>query len=166
MNDIPIVENLVRVNIFLYNIDIVNGAWIGKLVIRSVGKLSNTARLLRYNSHKCYISNSNFFTAYPCTSSDQFNIKAGNLEKRSTTCSERVKHVYPKNMYQFCETLFDKFDSFGFPYTDNQKFFNNMVIFDFESICLLHEIFRDTETTTSIGKHIPNSLSTMCNLKQ
>ena len=28
-------------------------------------------------------------------------------------CSERVKHIYPKNVYQLRETLFDKLDSFG-----------------------------------------------------
>ena len=38
-------------------------------------------------------------------------------------------------MYQLRETLFEKFDSFGIPYTENQKLFSNMAIFDFEPIC-------------------------------
>ena len=73
MNDIPIMEDLVQVNIFLYDIDIVDGAINGELAWRSVGKHSNTVPLLRYNSHICYVSNINaLFEAYRFPSRDQF----------------------------------------------------------------------------------------------
>ena len=45
------------------------------------------------------------------------------------------------------------------PYTDNKRLCSNMAIFDFESICVEDDNFKDTETTTSIGKHIPISVS-------
>ena len=41
-----------------------------------------------------------------------------------------------------------------------------MAIFDSESICVEVENFRDTEATTWIGKHIPNSASIVSNLIQ
>ena len=62
-------------------------------------------------------------------------------------------------MYQLRETLFDKLDSFDIQYTDDQKLFNNLAVFDFESICIAEEKFKLTETTTWIGKHVPISTS-------
>ena len=68
------------------------------------------------------------------------------------------------NVYQIRETLFDKLDSFGIKYTCQQKLFSNLAIFDFESICVQHETFRDTNTTTWIGKHLPIAVSISSNL--
>ena len=63
--------------------------------------------------------------------------------------------MYEKNVYQLSGTLFEKFDSFGIPYTDNQKFPNNTAIFDFESFYVEDDNSKDTRTTAWIGKHIP-----------
>ena len=89
---------------------------------------------------------------------------AVNLEQLLTTCSERVKNVYPRNVNQIRETLFDKLDSFGINYTREQKLFKKLAIIDFESICVQEETFRDTITTTWIGKHVPISVSISSNL--
>ena len=67
-------------------------------------------------------------------------------------------------MYQLGETLFDKLDSFDIQYTDDQKLFDNLAVFDFESICILGENFKKTGTTTWIGKHVPISVSISLNL--
>ena len=75
-----------------------------------------------------------------------------------------MKNVYPPNVYQIRETLFDKLDSFGIHYTSEQKLFKNLAIFDFVSICVQEETFRDTNTTTWIGKHVPLSVSISSNL--
>ena len=75
-------------------------------------------------------------------------------------------NLCPKSVYQLRKTLFHKFDSFDFPYTDNQKLFNNMAVFDFESICEEDESFNDTETTTWIGKHVPFAVLISSNLIQ
>ena len=67
-------------------------------------------------------------------------------------------------MYQLRETLFDKVDSFVIQYTDHQKLFNNLAVFDFDSIRIPEQKFKDTETTTWIGKHVPISVSISSNL--
>ena len=67
-------------------------------------------------------------------------------------------------MYQLRETLFDKLDSFGIQYTDEQKLFTNLAVFDLESICIPEEKFKNTKTTTWIGKHVPISVSISSNL--
>ena len=74
------------------------------------------------------------------------------------------KKVYPKYVYQIRETLFDKLDSFGIKYTSEQQLFKNLAIFGFQSICVQGETFRDTNTTTWIGKHVPISVSISSNL--
>ena len=49
-------------------------------------------------------------------------------------------------------------------YTNAQTLFKNLAIFDFESICVQEESFKDTVTTKWIGKHIPISVSISTNL--
>ena len=60
--------------------------------------------------------------------------------------------------------LFDELDSFGIQYTDDQKLFINLAVFDFESICIPEEKFKNTKTTTWIDKHVPISVSISSNL--
>ena len=160
MNDIPIVEDLLTLNILLYDIDIVDGNIVGELARRSVQKYENTVRLLRYNNHICCVSNINaVFQSFRCPNCDTFVNTICNLERHLTTCSERVKNVYPRSVYQILETLFDKLDSFGINYTSEEKLFKNLAIFDFESPCFQEETFTDTITATWIGKHVPISVS-------
>ena len=118
MNDIPTVEDLLNLNILLYDIDIVDGNIVGELARRSMQKYNNTVGLLSYNNHICYVSNINaIFQAFRCPNCDNFFSRAFNLERHLTTCSERVKNVYPRNVYQIRETLFDKLNSLGVNYT-------------------------------------------------
>ena len=165
MNDIPIVEDLLTLNIRLYDIDIVDGNLVGELARRSVQKYEKTVRLLRYNNHICYVNNINaVFQPFRCPNCDTFFNRTINLERHLNTCSEPVKNVYPKNVYQTQETLFDKLDSFAHEYTHEQTLFKNLAILDFESICVQEENFKDTDTTKWIGKHIPISLPISSNL--
>ena len=86
------------------------------------------------------------------------------MERHLVRCSERVKHIYAKNAYQLQETLFDKLDSFDIQHTDDQKLFNNLAVFDLESIFIPEEKFEIVETTTWIGKHVPVSVLISSNL--
>ena len=104
------------------------------------------------------------FKAFRCPTCDTYFQKTGNLERHLVSCSERVKHIYPKNVYELRETIFDKLDSFDLQYTDDQRLFANLAVFDFESICIPEEKFKNTETTTWIGKHIPISVSISSNV--
>ena len=67
MNDFPIVEDLLTLNILLYNIDIVDGNIIVELARRIVQEYYKAVRLLRYNNHIYYVRNINavfqFFVA-------------------------------------------------------------------------------------------------------
>ena len=165
MTDIPTVDDRLTLNILLYDIDIVDGNFVGEFARPSVHKYDNTVRLLRYNHHICYVNNINaVFQSFCCLNCDTFFNRTFNLERHSTTCSERVRNVYPGSVYQIRETLFDKLDSFGIKCTSEQKLFKNLTKFDFESICVHEETFRDTNTRTWIRKHVPISVSISSNL--
>ena len=140
LNDIPKVEDLLQLNIFLYDIDFVDGELIGELCRRSIQKYEKGVKLLRYNNYICHVNNINtLFNAFRCTTCDTFFSKTGNLERYLVTCSDRVKHIYPKNVYKLRETLFEKLDAFNIPYKNEQKLFENLAIFDFEYICVKKE---------------------------
>ena len=165
LNDIPKVKDLLQINIFFYDIDFVDGELIGELCRRSIQKYENSVNFLRYNNHICKVNNINaLFKALRCTTCDTFFSKTGNLERYLVTCSDRVKHIYPKNVYELRETLFEKLDAFNIPYKNEQKLFKNLAKFDFESTCVKEDSYKQTETTTWIGKHVPISVSFSSNL--
>ena len=165
LNDIPKSEDLLQLNIFPYENDFVDGELIGELCRRSTQKYEKSVKLLRYNNDICYVNNiSALFKAFRCTTCDTFFSKTGNLQRLLVTCSDRVKHIYPKNVYELRETLFEKLDVFNIPYRNEQKLFKNLAIFDFESICVKKDSYKQTETTTLIGKHVPISVSISSNL--
>ena len=108
MNDIPFVADLLLFNILLYDFDNVEVNNIEELARRSVRKHENTVRLLRCNNHICYVSNVNsVFQSVRCPSCDTFSKKTFNLGQHVTTYSERVKSLYPKNVYQAQKTMFE-----------------------------------------------------------
>ena len=56
MVDIPSVE-LVRISIFVFDVDPTDGAMVGELARRSIKKYEKNVQLIRYNSHMCYVDN-------------------------------------------------------------------------------------------------------------
>ena len=99
--DIPSVEDIVGINIFIYDIDLIDDAMVGELARRSIKKYEKNVQLIRYNSHFCYVDNINaLFKAFRCPTCDTYFQKTGNLERHLVRCSERVKYIYPKNVYQ------------------------------------------------------------------
>ena len=165
MTNIPKVEDWLQLNIFSYDIDFVDGELIGEICRRSIQKYENSVKLLRYNNHVCYVNNVNaLFKSFWCTTCDTFFSKTGNLERHLVTISDRIKHIYPKKVYELRETLFEKLDAFNIPYRNEQKLFKNLAIFDFESICGNEtDSYKQTETTTWIRKHVPISVSISSN---
>ena len=106
MDDIPSVEDIVSINIFIYDIDLIDGAMVGELARRSIKKYEKNVQLIRYNSHFCYVDNINaLFKAFRRPTCDTYFQQTGNLERHLVRCSERVKRIYPKNVYQLRETL-------------------------------------------------------------
>ena len=166
MTDILKMGDFLQLNIFFYDLNFADGELIGELCRRSIQKYERSVKLLRYNNHICYANNINALSkALRCTTCDTFFSKAGNLERQLVTCSDRVKHIYPKNVYEQRETLLEKLDAFNISYRSEQKLFKNLALFDFESICVKKaNSYKQTETATWIGKRVPISVSISSNL--
>ena len=163
--DNPSVEDIVGINIFIYDIDLIDSAINGELARRSIKKYKKSVQCMQYNNHIYYVDIIHaLFKAFRCPTCDTYSQKTGNLERQLVRCSERVKHIYPKTVYQLRKTLFDELDSFDIQCTDGQKLFTNLAVFDFHFICIPQEKFKNTETTTWIGKHVPISIPISSNL--
>ena len=167
MDHLVFVENAIKHSIFIYDIDIEDGDFVGELARRSIEMYENNINLLRYNNHICYVDDINtFFKRFRCPNCDTFIKRAGNFHRHVKSCKDRIQHIYPKSVYTLRETLFDKLDGFGIGYEEEQKLFKNLAVFDFESICVPSNELKDTNTTTWIGKHEPISVSISSNLLQ
>ena len=94
LNDIPKVEDLLQLNIFLYDIDFVDGEMIGELCRRSIQQYEKIVKIFRYNNHICYVNNIYaLFKAFRCATCDTFFSKTGTLERHLLTGSDCVKHI-------------------------------------------------------------------------
>ena len=164
-DQIPIIEEQIKQNIFIYDIDIEDGEIIGGLVRRSVERYDENIKLLRYNNHTCYVNDINkFFEKLRCPSCDVFFNHSGHFNRHLKTCKERVKNIYPQGAYSLRETLFEKLDNFSITYPEDYTLFRNFVVFDFEAICVQSVEATNTLTTSWIGTHVPVSVSISSNL--
>ena len=97
VTDIPKADEMLQLNIFLYDIDFVVWVLIGELARRSLQKFEKSVKILLYNDHICYVSDiDSFFKYFRCSTCDTIFSKTGNLERHLITCSDRVKHTYTK----------------------------------------------------------------------
>ena len=89
-----VVESAINHNIFIYNIDIVDGDFNGELPRRSIEMYEKNINLLRYNNHIRYVDDtSTFFKQFRCPSCDTFVQKAGDFNRHVKTCKHRIQHV-------------------------------------------------------------------------
>ena len=101
VQDLPVVEEIVQRNIFIYDFDIQEGEYVGELDRRSIGRFHKTAKLLRFNNHIIHTNDiDSFFKCFRCPSCDTFFNKYDNFNKHLLRCKDRVKHIYPKNAYE------------------------------------------------------------------
>ena len=165
MVDIPSLEDIVGMKILINDIDLIDGAMVGELARRSIKKYEKNVQLIQYSSHICYVVNIHaLFKALCSSNSDTYFQETRDMERHLVRCIDRMKHIYTKNAYQLRQTFSDQLDSFDIQYTDDQKLFNNLAVFDSGSICLPEEKFKNTEMTTWIGKHVPISVPLSSNL--
>ena len=61
MDHLVFVENAIKHNIFIYDIDIEDGDFVGEVARRSIEMYENNINLLHYNNHFCYIADINTF---------------------------------------------------------------------------------------------------------
>ena len=166
MTDILKMEDLLHFNIFLYDIDFVDRELIGEMCRRSIQNIEKSLKRLQCNNHICYVNNINALSkTLRFNTCDTFLSKTGNLERHLVTCGDCVKHIYPRNVDELREPLLEKLDAFNIPSRIEQKVFKNLAKFDFESNCVKEEnSYKQTETTTWIGKHVPTSVTISSNL--
>ena len=94
MDDIPTVEDIVRINIFLSVNDLIDGAMVGELARRGIKKYEKNFQMIRCNSHISYVDSIHAqFKDSRCSTCDTYFQKSGNLERHLVRCSERVKHI-------------------------------------------------------------------------
>ena len=164
VEDLPVVEEIVQRNIFIYDFVIQEVEYVRELARRWIGSFDKIVKLLRFNNHIIHTNDIHiFFKCFRCPSCDTFFHKSDHFNQHLLRCKDRERHIYPKNVYELRETLFEKVEGFSFPVSELNKLFN-LAIFDFESICVPTEELNETQTTTWIGKHVPFSVSISSNL--
>ena len=99
INDNPVTDDLLALNILLYDKDIAYLNIIGEPAGQSVQKYKNIVRLSRFINHICYVSKTSaVFHPLLCSNCDTFFKRTVNLERDITTWIERVKNVSLRNV--------------------------------------------------------------------
>ena len=156
---LPVVEEFVQRNIFIFDFDIQEGEYVGELAKRSTGKFEKAVKLLRFNNYIIHTNDiHSLFECFRCPSCDCFFNRSNIFNIHLKFCKDRVRHNYPKNVNELRKTLFEKLEGTKLPVSEENKLFNNLAFSDFESICVPTEELNETQTTTWIGKHVPISV--------
>ena len=80
MDDIPSVEDTVDINVFKYDIDLVDGALVGEFAQRSIKMYEKNDQLIQYNSHICYVDTIHaLFKGFCCPTCDKYFQKTRKL---------------------------------------------------------------------------------------
>ena len=66
VEDLPVVEEIVQMNISIYDFDIQEGEYVGELTRRSIGRFNKTVKLLRFNNHIIHTNDFHSFFKCPC----------------------------------------------------------------------------------------------------
>ena len=102
IDDLSLVEGIVERNIFIYDFDIQEGEYVGELARRSIGKFEKTVKLLRFNTHIIHTNDiDSFLNCFRCPSCECFFNRSDNFNRHLMSCKDRVRHIYPKNVYHF-----------------------------------------------------------------
>ena len=82
VEDLPVVEEIVQRNIFIYDFDNQEGEYVGELARRSIGRFDKTVKLLRFNNHINHTNDiDSFFKCFRCPSCDTFFKRSEFLNK-------------------------------------------------------------------------------------
>ena len=130
IDDLPLVEGIIERNIFIYDFDFHEGEYVGELARRRIGKFEKTVKLLRFNNHIIHTNDiDSFVKCFRCPSCDCFFNISKNCNRHLMTCKDRVRHIYPNNVYTLPETLFEKLEGFKIPVSKDNTLFNNLFRF-------------------------------------
>ena len=73
-------------------------------------------------------------------------------------------HIFTEKCLRTEKNAFQKMNAFNIPYKNEQKLFENLAVFDSESICLKEDSNKQTETTTWSGERVPKAVFVALNL--
>ena len=100
VEDLPVVGEIVQKNILIYDSDIPEGEYVGELARRNIGRFDKPVKLLSFNNHIIHTNDiDSSFKCFWCPSCDTFFKRSEFLKKHFLRCKDRVKHIYPKNVY-------------------------------------------------------------------
>ena len=89
MEKLPKVEDVVKKSIFNCDMDIEARDFVGDLVQRSIDKIENTVKLLRYNTHFTYVRNiDHFFKYFRCPTCDTIFHRSYQFNRNLLRCKE------------------------------------------------------------------------------
>ena len=96
VEDLPVVEETVQRNIFIYDFDIQEGEYV-ELARRSIGRFDKTVQLLRFNYHINHTNDiDSFFKCFRRPSCDTFFKRSEFLNKHLLRCKGSSKTYLPK----------------------------------------------------------------------
>ena len=138
--DVPVVEEILQSNILFYSFDLQEGEDVGELAQQSIGRVDKTVKLMRSNNHLIFTKDIDRLTKrFGFPGCDHFFSKSYKFNKHLLRCKDRVRHVYPNNVFELSKILFDKLKGFNLLVSEDERHFKKLAIFDLESFVFLQK---------------------------
>ena len=100
MDHLSLVEYVAEKFIFMYDIDIKEGDFVGQLARRSIDEDEKTVKLIRYSNHIFYVKNiETFFKRFRCPLCDTIFNLSKIFKKHLQQCKNQSRTFTPKCLH-------------------------------------------------------------------
>ena len=159
--DISTLENLFKINIQVYNLDLENECLTSAL--RSHQKFTNTIHVILHDNHFMYIKDFDKATlTFSCGKCGYISNYIGNINRHEKTCNgTSQKNIYPGRVYQPPLRPLELLKNQGVD-VDPNFVYPYRIAYDFEAY--QKPIHQKTEKTLYYSEHVPLSVSLCSNV--
>ncbi len=153
--EVEILEDLFNLNIVMYSAELKGNRVVGLINRRSLSKFHETAYLLQWDDHVCYITKlSALFNLYRCTHCQKFFRYNSKLIVHERTCEKKTKHEFPTGVYQLELSIFERLQAFDIHVPHELRFYEHAVVYDWEAILNPIDPSSQTNKLQYIRQHI------------
>ena len=172
--DLPVLEDLFHLNIYVYTLDRSAGSRFAVLLRRpfTVNLVSprENMTLHRENSHyRLVLHMDRYASSYKCSHCGQIFVRKANHERHLRTCQNQLSTIYKGGPYHIAPTVFDMLERVGIHVEESKRFYPYRLTYDIETCqqkvsapTYANVTTRHVFLSVSVASNVPGYQQTVC----